>query len=1049
MANSQSTVSSVSAGTSSSGASSIGSRLSADKGFGTTVDTAKELSFTYDGVTYQGVQGDTLASALIANGVQLVGRSFKYHRPRGIFTAGSEEPNALVQLGEGNRTEPNTRATQVELFDGLVANSQNCFPSVKYDVGAINSLVSRFLPAGFYYKTFMWPASMWMTYEKFIRRAAGLGKSPTENDPDNYEQLNAHCEVLVVGAGPSGLAAALAAAGGGQRVILMDEHSEAGGSLLWNNASVNDRPAMAWVRETVAQLEALSNVQIVRRCTVSSYLDHNFITAAERISDHLPLSEQKNAPVRHRFWKIRAGRVVVAAGSIERPLLFADNDRPGVMLSAAVRCYINRYAVLPAKEMVVFTNNDSAYATALDAARAGAKVVVVDLRAAEQIKGGAMASLLNDAGIELLTGTAITAVQGGRGVRSVTVQPLGSDKRSLSGSSREIPCQVVAVSGGWNPTVHLHSQARGKLDFKDDVQAFVPRKQAVDDISLMNPHFMAGACNGVFDLEECLAEGHSIGLQAEASLSSESAGSGVLPEQSSNSLRAVMAAGDGLSRDIEALWTVPTDHEVGKGARKHFHDLQNDVTVADIHLAAREGYQSVEHLKRYTTTGMGTDQGKTSNVNALAVMAELRGAAIPDVGTTTFRPPYTPVTFGAVAGQYTGNLFLQERTTAMQPWHLANGAVFEDVGDWKRPWYFPRGEESMHEAVQRECRMVRESVGMVDASTLGKIDIQGEDAAEFLNMIYTNAWLKLAVGKCRYGLMLNEHGMVFDDGVTTCIGPNHYHMTTTTGGAARVMNWLEEWLQTEWPDKRVYCTSVTEQWAVAALNGPNARALLAKLTDMPLDDDSFGHMSFAEAQVAGVPARIFRISFTGELSYEINVPARYGLHLWEALVAAGDEFDICVYGTEAMHVLRAEKGFVIVGQDTDGTVTPGDLGMNWIMNNTKPDFLGKRSLSRTDTARTDRRQLVGILTEDPQFVLPEGAHLVGELLERPPMPTEGHITSSYFSPNVGRSIAMALVTSGLSRKGEKVNAKLMDGRTVPATIVDPVFVDPEGVRLNA
>lgn len=1016
-------------------------QLRLDKG--TTVDTAAALSFTYDGVRYRGVKGDTLASALIANGVRLVGRSFKYHRPRGIFTAGPEEPNALVQLGEGARTEPNTRATQVELFEGLVARSQNCFPSVKYDIGAVNSLVSRFLPAGFYYKTFMWPASMWMTYEKFIRNAAGLGKSPTEADPDKYEQLHAHCEVLVVGAGPSGLAATKAAAASGKRVILMDEQSEMGGSLLWNGATIDAKPGYEWAREQVAELAAKPNVRIVPRCTVTSYLDHNFIAAAERISDHLTLSGQTQAPIRQRFWKIRAAQVVIAAGSIERPLLFADNDRPGVMLSAAVRTYINRYAVLPAQEIVVFCNNDSAYATALDAKRAGASVTLVDLRDRESVDAAPATQLLRDAGIEILPASAIAGINGKQQIRSVIVQPLSSDKRSLTGVPREISCQVVAVSGGWNPTVHLHSQARGKLEFKTDLQAFVATSHVPenDDVALMNPHLMSGACDGEFELAACLSDGRNKGLRAAGSLADA--------DPATDSVwQASAAPADGLCSQVAALWTVPTTHEIGQGARKHFHDLQNDVTVADIHLAAREGYQSVEHLKRYTTTGMGTDQGKTSNVVALAVMAELRGTDIPAVGTTTFRPPYTPVTFGAIAGQYTDELFLQERTTAMHPWHLANAAVFEDVGDWKRPWYFPRGNEDMHAAVQRECRMVRESVGLLDASTLGKIDIQGRDAAEFLNMIYTNAWLKLAPGKCRYGLMLNEHGMVFDDGVTTCIAPNHYHMTTTTGGAARVMGWLEEWLQTEWPDKQVYCTSVTEQWAVTAVNGPNARKLLSKLTDIDLDDEAFPHMSYLPATVAGVPARIFRISFTGELSYEINVPARYGLAVWESLVAAGDEFDVCVYGTEAMHVLRAEKGFIIVGQDTDGTVTPHDLGMDWIVNKAKADFLGKRSLSRSDTSRADRRQLVGILTDEPETVLPEGAHLVSAVLDKPPMPTEGHITSSYYSPNVGRSIALALVTRGLSRKGDKVKVQLMDGRTVSASIVDPVFIDAKGERLN-
>jgi len=1015
---------------------------------GTGVDTTKAVVFKYDGVVYQGVEGDTLASALLANGVRLVGRSFKYHRPRGVYTAGSEEPNALVQLGEGERTEPNTRATQVELFPGLSARSQNCFPSVSFDVGAINSVLSRFLPAGFYYKTFMWPASLWMTYEKFIRRAAGLGKSPTVKDPDNYEQVYDHCDVLVVGAGPAGLSAAHAAAACGARVMLVDEQSEAGGSLLSSGSKVDGLDGHEWVKQKLNTLSAFDNLEILSRCTVAAYLDYNYLTAVERISDHLPLAEQKSAPLRQRFHKIRARRVVLATGSIERPLLFADNDRPGVMLANAVRTYVNRYAVLPATQIVVFTNNDSAYATAVDVEKAGAEVTVVDLRSPETLEGSACVQEAKQHNIKVLTQSAIVGVVGKQAIRRVRVCSLDDSYKNLQGEVLEIPCQVIAVSGGWNPTVHLHSQARGKLEFVDRIKSFVPAKAAAgDDIAVLNPHISAGACRGNFDLVDCLGDGSAAGYEAATDALNDSGEEGVQVSQP-DTVAATMASAEGLCELGDTLWIVPTEHEVGRGPRKHFHDLQNDVTVADIQLAAREGYQSVEHLKRYTTTGMGTDQGKTSNVNALAIMAELRNATIPEVGFTTFRPPYTPVTFGAIAGQYTEELFLQKRMTPMHRWHEENSAVFEDVGDWKRPWYFPLRGESMHQAVQRECAAVRASVGMVDASTLGKIDIQGEDSAWLLEMIYTNGWQKLGVGKCRYGLMLNEHGMVFDDGVSTRLAENHFHMTTTTGGAARVMGWLEEWLQTEWPEKKVYCTSVTEQWAVAALNGPNAMKVLTKLTDIPLDSHSFPHMSYCEATVAGVPARIFRISFTGEMSFEINVAARHGEHLWKTLVEAGKHYDLCVYGTETMHVLRAEKGFIIAGQDTDGTVTPLDLGMGWVVNNKKPDFLGKRSLLRSDTAREGRRQLVGLLTDDPQTVLPEGAHLVSQVLDSPPMKTEGHVTSSYFSPNVGRSIALALVDNGLTRKGESVKACLMDGSVVTAKITDTVFYDASGERMH-
>ncbi len=1011
---------------------------------GTGVDTSTPVVFRYDGVAYQGVAGDTLASALLANGVRLVGRSFKYHRPRGIFTAGPEEPNALVQLEEGEFTEPNTRATQIQLYPGLSARSQNCFPSVKFDVGAVNSLASRFLPAGFYYKTFMWPASLWMTYEKFIRRAAGLGKSPETKDPDRYEQVYAHCDVLVLGAGVAGLSAARAAAQLGARVMLLDEQNQAGGSALYNRAEIAGQTADIWALKEIDALRGLPNVQVLLNTTASSYLDYNYITAAEKLNDHTPLSERGDRKLRQRFWKIRAKQVVLATGSIERPLLFADNDRPGVMLASAVRAYINRYAVLPAKQLVVFTNNDSAYTTALEAQHAGASVVVVDLRDEVALKDNPAANELRSKGIRLLANSAVVGVNGRQGIRSVRISQLDTTKQSLKGAIETVECEVIAVSGGWNPTVHLHSQSRGKLDFDAKIQSFVPRViDPDDDLQVMNPHFSAGACNGEFSLQACISQGLTTGSQA-AIASGIAATEGAAIEVPD----VKMATGDALCRIQDVVWTVPTEHAIGRGPRKHFHDLQNDVTVADIHLAAREGYQSVEHLKRYTTTGMGTDQGKTSNVNALAVMAELQNASIPDIGFTTFRPPYTPVTFGAIAGQYTGDLFLQERTTPMHAWHVENGAVFEDVGDWKRPWYFPKAGESMHQAVQRECLQVRESVGMVDASTLGKIDIQGEDSAWFLEMIYTNGWQKLGIGKCRYGLMLNEHGMVFDDGVTTRIGENRYHMTTTTGGAARVMNWLEEWLQTEWPDKKVYCTSVTEQWSVAALNGPKAAEVLAKLTESSFNPAGVPHMSFVETQVADIPARVFKISFTGEMSFEINVPARFGMHMWEALVEAGKEFDLCVYGTETMHVLRAEKGFIIAGQDTDGTVTPYDLDMAWIVNNKKDDFLGKRSLSRSDTDRAGRRQLVGVLTDNPEDVLPEGAHLVSEVLDAPPMNTIGHVTSSYYSPNVGRSIALALVEDGIERKGESVNVRLMDGKVVAAKLSDTVFFDPAGERMH-
>ena len=1009
---------------------------------GGRLNRTKIIRFWYDDKKYEGHPGDTLASALLANGVTLVGRSFKYHRPRGIFSAGPEEPNALVQLEKGPYTEPNRRATEVELYDGLVACSQNCWPSVKFDLGAINSRLSRIFPAGFYYKTFMWPRSLWMTYEKFIRKAAGLGHSPTEPDPDRYDKTHAHCDVLVVGGGPAGLQAACAAGATGARVMLVDENNEFGGYLLGNHAEIGGLTADAWISERLRALHKMDQVVLLPRTTLTGYYDYNFLVANERVTEHLGPNRGDNAP-RERLWKIRAKQVVLATGSLERPLVFADNDRPGVMLAGAVRTYINRFAVLPGKRIVVMTNNDSAYLTALDAKRAGAEVEVVDVR---PDPAGQLIDQARALDIRIHANSAISAVDYARGkISRVQTMALSPDGGEVHGVPQNLPGDVVAVSGGWAPTLHLFSQAKGKLEFDDERHCFVPTAGATDGadansgdaaLNFSVRNFCAGACRGAFGLAECLAEGSQAGNAA-----ATAAGFAGEPPA------APFEVAEPHYGPLRPVWILPCDHPIGRGPKKHFHELQNDSTVADIELAVREGFDSVEHLKRYTTTGMGTDQGKTSNLNALTVISGLHGTGISALGTTTFRPPYTPLTFGAIIGHERRELFAQKRTTPMHPWHDRRGAVYEDVGDWKRPWYFPADGENMRASVRRECLATRNAVGILDASTLGKIDIRGEHAVKLLNMVYTNAWDQLAPGRCRYGLMLNEHGMVFDDGVTTCLGENHYHLTTTTGGAARVLTWLEEWLQTEWPGRaRVYCTSVTEQWAVASINGPNSRALLAELCAQPVDGESFPFMSMRRFTLAGIPARVFRISFTGELAFEINVPARFGLALWQVLLQAGEKHGICPYGTEAMHVLRAEKGFIIAGQDTDGTVTPVDLGMDWIVSKKKADFVGKRSLCRTDTARSGRKQLVGLLTEDPDFVLPEGAHVVAALARKPPMKTLGHVSSSYLSPNVGRSIAMALIADGFNRKGEVLEVALMDGSSHKVTVTDSVFFDPDGER---
>ena len=986
---------------------------------GGRIDRRRRVDFRFNGLRFEGYRGDTLASALLANGVRTVGRSVKLHRRRGFVGAGAEEPNGIFTVrhaGVEGSTIPHAPGTVVELVEGLEAQAVNGWPSLRFDLAGGLDWLGGMLSAGFYYKTFLWPRAAWRWSEPAIRRMAGNGRAPDAPDPDRYDRRNAFCDVLVVGGGPAGLAASLAAARAGARVILADDQPELGGSLLGARRQLGGKPAFAWVANCAAALADEPEVTVLSRTTAFGFYDHGFVAALERRTDHLPPARRRGP--RERVWRIRARRVVLAAGATERPLVFENNDRPGIMLAGAAAAYVNRYGVAPGRRAVVFANNDSAWRAALDLAEAKIEVAaIVDVRPEP---GGALAALVEAAGIPVLAGHAVVDTRGRDALRRVRAARLDG------GGARNLDCDLLAVSGGWSPNLHLHAQSGGRPRFDEARGCFLPGPPVQAEAG-------AGACRGTFRLDACVREGAQAGREA------------------------ALAAG---FRDVGVISAPPTDEEGGtdpapawavpapsrrRRPRRAFVDFQNDTTAADLELAVREGFESIEHIKRYTLLGFGTDQGKTGNVNGMVLAARALGRSPAEVGTTTFRPPYAPVTFGAAAGLAVGALHDPLRVTPMHGWHEAAGAVFEPVGQWLRPRYFPKPGEDMHAAVARECLAAREGVGLFDASTLGKIDVQGPDAAVFLDRIYTNDWSGLAVGRCRYGLMLGEDGMVMDDGVTARLGEHHYLMTTTTGGAAHVLGWLERWRQTEWPDLRVRFTSVTDQWATIGVAGPRSRDLVASLSEeVDLGPESFRFMEFREGLFAGVPCRIFRISFTGETSFEINVPADYGRYAWDRIAERAEEFSITPYGTETMHVLRAEKGFIVVGQETDGSVTPVDLGMEWILSK-KKDFIGRRSLARSDCRRPDRRRLVGLATADPNEVLPEGAQLVDEPFTFLPAPMAGYVTSSYWSPNVGRSIALALVAGG-GRERSRVWAALEDGRFVPADVVSPVFFDPRGER---
>ncbi len=996
---------------------------------GGLIDRTKKVHFTFDGKALTGFAGDTIASAVHANGQRVFGRSFKYHRPRGVIGLGSEEMNALIGVGDGARHEPNLRATQIELHEGLTAVSQNRWPSLNFDIGAINNKFSRFIPGGFYYKTFMWPAAFWKhVYEPFIRRAAGLGKAPEGRDPDTYENIHVHCDVLVIGAGVAGLAAAEAAAATGAKVIIADENPHFGGLADISGGTMDGAAQVDWVAARAQSLADAENVHVLNRTTVVGHWHHNFVMLFERVAEHDPAMLAAGVP-RHRLWKVRARQVILATGAIERPIAFANNDRPGIMLASATRGLVERYGVAPGTNGVVFTNNDDAYQTAIVLKDAGVSVRVVDSRSRAD---GALPNKAREDGIEVDTGSVISAVHSSFGGLAITDVKVAAYRKGQGRVIKEksVACDFVAMSGGWNPALHLWCHNGGKIRFDDALQSFRPDRHH-DAIQAV------GAANGTFALGDILSEAYAAGEKAAKAVNSTSSISLAMP-----------AAVQADQNAMEPIWFAPATGKYNEG-NKHFIDYQNDVTAADLELAQREGYESVEHTKRYTTFGMATDQGKTSNLNGLGVLSEATGKTIPEIGVTTFRPPYTPFSFGSIAGPLTKKLFLPIRRTPIYQWHKDQGADFEPVGQWRRAYTYPKAGEEKHTSIKREILSVRNKVGLLDASTLGKIEIKGPDAAVFLDRVYTNMFSTLKVGKCRYGLMMNELGFLSDDGVTVRLADDHFLMHTTSGGADRIAAWLEEWLQTEWTQYRVFVTPVTEQWAQFAIAGPKARNLLKKLEpNFDFSNEALPHMSFVEGKLGSYPIRLFRISFSGELSYEVATPSNLGRGLWNEILAAGAEFGLEAYGTEALHVLRAEKGYIVVGDETDGTTTPIDVGLDGLVSKKKADFIGKRSLEQSFLKGPDRKQLVGLLTEDPSEVLPDGAYAVRQVKDKPPMDMIGQVTSSYMSPTLGRSIAMALIQNGRSRMGETISFPLPGNKVVKARITDTVFYDKEGAKLN-
>ena len=986
------------------------------------VNRNKTISFHFNGKKYFGYEGDTLASALLANGIHLVGRSFKYHRPRGFFGAGVDEPNAKVQLYEGDKTEPNVNATELELVEGLVAKSQNCWPSVEFDVGAINNFFSRFFPAGFYYKTFMWPKSFWYkVYEPLIRKAAGLGVASPKPDTSRYEHKYEYCDVLVAGSGPSGLSSAYAAAKNGARVILAEDKPRFGGSLLTDDVNIGNQTGKEWAEDVIKELKQMPNVIVKNRSQVFGYYDHNMLVMLERVSDHL--EHVKPYTPRQKLWYIRAKEVVISTGSIERPLVFGNNDTPGVILASAAKEYIKLYGVLVGKKPIIFTNNDSAYDTAIEFKKNGINPIILDTRS------NSTSSVVNEVkeqNIEIRFSHAVIVAKGYKKVKAAEIGKLKLDKTGYE-KTETINCDCICVSGFWTPTVHLSSQSGNKLQFNEELDAFVPNQTKQQETAV-------GSANGSFTLEESLTKGFDTGYELSKKINKN---------DTKLSVPKVVERKYGKH---DKFWCMPLPKNKNY---KRFVDFQNDVAVSDIELALREGYRSIEHVKRYTTLGMATDQGKTSNLNGLQLVSDVEKKIVPEVGHTTFRPPYTPVTIGAIVGREVGKHYKPTRKSPMHDWHTKHNAVFVDAGMWLRPRYYQIGNETIQQASTRESVNVRKNVGICDVTSLGKIDIKGPDTAEFLNRVYTNAWLKLPIGKARYGVMLREDGIVFDDGTTTRISENHYHMTTTTAQAPTVLSHLEYYLQVVWPELNVNVVSTTEQWAGAAIAGPKSRELLSKLfPNKDISNEGLPFMGYMEADLFGIPARIFRISFSGELAYEINVASNFGTFMWEKTIEQGQQFNIQPYGTEALSNLRIEMGHV-AGPELDGRTIPYDVSLEGLVSK-KKDFVGKRSLNRVAFTLSTRQKVVGLVPIDKKTIIPEGSHLVKDAKAKLPNPKLGHISSSCWSVEYNNPFALAILQDGKNMIGGKLYAfSPLQNKTIPVEIVSSHYVDPKGERVRS